>query len=560
MGVNNSLPAGWSLRDESNKGSLIDRVLRGRGVSTKEEKAIFLQPDFYRDTNDPWLLPDVKVAVDRLVKARAKGELVGIFGDYDADGIPATAVMVRGLRGAGFKEPKAYIPSRDSGYGLVEDALSLLHQDGVKVLITVDTGITAHQMVLAANKLGIEVIITDHHEVVGDLPAALAVVDPKRADNQYPNIYLAGTAVGYKLLWALYDELSEDHNKLKWLVDLVGLATIADMVQLNTENRALATVGLTVLAKTKNAGLKALMQVAGIDYAKVTERDVAYALAPRINAISRLGKDGGDISNNPVLQLLTTDDDSLALRLAAAINLHNAERQSSVTDLSEEAWRLAQPIKEGGTVLFIPQAQPGLTGLIAGKIADRSGWPALVMTEHNGEVRGSGRSPTSLSLVDLLTEQSEHLSRFGGHKQAAGWSLVPENLEVFTQAVSAQLAKLAALHPQGGLVKLDAALQPGEATVENAQALTKLAPFGMGNAEPLFLWQDEVVSITKMGPQRNHWRIATKSSPADIVYFAVPAHLSEPVPGSIVSLAVSLEVNSYRGAAAQLRVRHYHVS
>lgn len=555
-----SLPPRWQIAIDSVELPLQHRVLHARGIISQAERELFLGADFYSGFHDGWRLPDMKQAVERLRLALESGEAVAVFGDYDADGIPATALMVRALRAAGFTRVKGIIPTRKEGYGMREQSIHELVAEKYTVAVTVDTGITAHAAAKYAKKHGIDLIITDHHEVVDTIPDAVAVVDPKRSDSQYENAVLCGTAVGYKLLWCLYEELGISHTYLKWQLDLVAVATIADMVPLTNENRVLAKVGLSVLRKTKNYGLRALLQVAGINYTTTTARDIMFAVAPRINALSRLGEDGSDINEeNPLLTLLTTEDESRALALAVSINDLNIRRQTLVGEYTARANELLKSDVKGGTVLYLPDVPSGLTGLIAGKIADQTGWPALVMAKEGDEIRGSGRSPTTASMLELLTPAAELLTRFGGHKQAAGWSMKESNLSLFTAQMQSDLQRLSQAHPQGGEVSLDTILQPHEATLDNARAITQLEPFGMGNREPLLLWHDAVASVTPMGQQKNHWRILTASSGVDMVYFNVPESLTIPRVGESLLAAVTLGINTFTTPKPQLMVKHFYV-
>lgn len=560
MGNDITLPKGWSVAVGVSSLPLQKRVLRARGLRTAAEQAAFLSADFYTGSHDAWSLPDMRPAVERLRLALESNERVAVFGDYDADGIPATALMLRAFAAAGFSRLKGIIPTRKSGYGLTEQVIEELTADGYTVAVTVDTGITAQAAALKAKSSGLDLIITDHHEVVNGIPEAVAVIDPKRPDSSYENPSLCGTAVAYKLLWALYEELGVSHTFLKWQSDLVAVATIADMVPLTDENRVLAKVGLSVLRKTRNYGLRALLQVAGIDYTVTTARDVMFAIAPRINALSRLGEDEpGEGKNNLLLDLLTTKDESRALAIAVRVNELNLRRQALVNEYTQKVQRDRSQVNYGGSVLYVPQAPSGLTGLIAGRLAETTGWPALILAREGEEIRGSGRSPTSLSLVELLTHVAPLLTRYGGHRQAAGWSMPEANLEAFTTQVQSYLTAQASQHPQGGAVMIDTILQPHEATLDNAVALAQLEPFGMANTEPLLLWSDTVAAVTTMGQQKNHWRITTKSSPIDLVYFNVPTDLPIPPVGTSLSVAVTLGINLYSTPKPQLKVQHLYV-
>lgn len=558
MAHQSTLPPHWRVCESLLDQPLQQRILKARGLLTHEDQQRFLNGDFYDHFFDGRDLPDMSVAVTRLAAALEHGEGVAIFGDYDADGIPATALLLRGLGAVGFANLQYVIPTRSEGYGLQNDKIDALVAAGCTVMITVDTGITAHEQVVYANSRGMDVIITDHHEVVHDIPKALAVIDPKRPDSTYISRSLCGTAVAYKLLWSLYENLGVSHTYLKWQLDLVALATLADMVPLVGENRALAKTGLDVMRKTRNKGLRALLQVSGIDHTRVSARDVMFAIAPRINALSRLGEDSYQ-GQHPLVQLLITDNDTEALTLAVSVNDINTRRQSLVTAATTDALTQMSSDIQGGSVIYLPNAPSGITGLIAGRLADITGWPALVMAPEGDEIRGSGRSPTTLSMLTVLEPMASLVTRYGGHAQAAGWSMASNQLEAFSQRARETLAQQSAMHPKGGEVVIDTVLQPHEATLDTAHMLRAFEPFGMGNAEPLLLWQDTVLQVVPMGQQKNHWRITTASH-IDAVYFNVPSDCALPQPDSVLHAAVHFGINTYATPRPQLVVKHLHVS
>lgn len=546
-----TLPSNWRLSSTSESADLTTRVLFGRGLDGAKEQAAFLQPDFYTGTFDPWLLPDIDRAVIRLALALERQESVAIYGDYDADGIPATALMLRGLAHLGFRNLTGYIPTRVEGYGLRSDRTKQLITAGCKVMVTVDTGITAYDEIAQLQDQGVDVIVTDHHEVIGDLPPAYAVVNPKREESDYPNRYLAGTAVAYKLLWALYDYLGQDNTYLKWRIDLVGLATIADAMPLTGENRVLAHYGLKVMRQTKNPGLRVLAQMSGIDAAKISAYNVMFNLAPRLNAPSRLGRETLEAENpeteNISLALLVTEDEGKALELAAVINQLNYERQNQVASFIEQVEAEYAVIPVGGLVVYLPEAPTGVIGLIAGRIAETSGWPCLVMTASgDGEARGSGRSPTGLSLVELLAGQKNLLVRFGGHAQAAGWTLKESDVPMFIKRLTVALRRASAENPLTTTLTLDTWLQPVEANLANAEKLALMEPFGSGNPKPLFYLEGTTRTVYPLGRGGEHVKIRLVENYPDLVWFRSGERGKLPV-GAKIKAAVSLEVNEYLG-------------
>lgn len=551
------LPCGWRLVSQEVEGELVPRILKSRGYETAVDISTFLSPNFERDTYNHLLLKDIDKAVERIIKALNDKEIVAVYGDYDADGIPATALLLRGLKRVGFNKLYSHIPTRAEGYGLHKKIIKDLANKGTKLIITVDTGISAVQEVDYANSLGIDVIVTDHHEPV-ILPKALAIVNPKQQDCRYPNQHLSGTAVAYKLIWALYEKLGKYHKELKWDIDLVGISLVGDMMPLVGENRALTYYGLKVLRQTKNVGLQALMRVAGIDRESITEYDIAFGIAPRINALSRLAKEIGNSEgsyNHLALALLMTEEHGEALELAAQINQINQERKDLVKTCVKSIENKVGIVPEGGMAFYDSSIPVGISGLVAGEFSERSGWPCLILGGDPGHVRGSGRSPTSLSLVDLLKKHSHYLSRFGGHHEAAGFSVKPGEEENIIEAINSDLAKLKDEHISRMKIETDTYLYPNEANIANAHAISALAPFGVGNAKPLLLVQDKLQQVSSMR-NGNHLRIKLAGGYPEAVWFNAPEDW-HPETDEDYYLAVNLDVNDYFDQPRpQLIVKH----
>ncbi|MDO8471624.1 MAG: single-stranded-DNA-specific exonuclease RecJ [bacterium] len=548
-------PSHWHVEVADHKSTLIERVRQARGFGDETEWHNWLQLDFDKSFLDPWSLPDMKVAVARLIQAKKKKEQIGIYGDYDADGLPGAALLLRGLTLAGFERLICIIPTRDEGYGLRAAKIDWLAEQGVTLILTVDTGITAATEIKLANDKGIDVIVTDHHEPIGNLPPALAVVDPKRADSTYQNRDLVGTGVAYKLLWALYEKLGISHTPLKWQLDLVAVATIADMMELNAENRVLVHYGLQVLRKSRNVGLAALMRVAGMVLDKVDTGQISFGIAPRLNAPSRLARErheiGQQVVDNVVLTLLTTTDEQQALEAAALINQLNLHRQNSIQALVNEALQL-KAVPTGGGVYYLPEAPAGLVGLVAGQLSELSGWPVLVMADINGSTRGSARSPTKLSIVDLLTAHASYLSQFGGHAQAGGFSVKPTKVKGFCQQVERYLAEQARQYPATTDRLVDTVIEPTEANLANAKILDQLAPFGIGNPKPRFALTATVREVKRLGKEGQHVRLQFEQPYPAAIWFGVKQTLPE-VGQSIAAIA-NLAVNNYWQPTPQLGI------
>lgn len=548
-------PHQWHVAVTDNQATLIERVRQARGFGNEADWQNWLALDFDKCFLDPWSLPDMKVAVARLMKAKQRGEQIGIYGDYDADGLPGAALLLRALDQAGFEKLTCIIPTRDEGYGLRANKIDWLAERGVTLILTVDTGITAAVEIQLASDKGIDVIVTDHHEPIGELPPALAVIDPKRADSLYQNRNLVGTGVAYKLLWALYEKLGISHTPLKWQLDLVAVATVADMMELNTENRVLVHYGLQVLRKSRNTGLAALMRVAGIVLEKVDTGQISFGIAPRLNAPSRLARErheiGQTVVDNVVLTLLTTNDEQQALEAAALINQLNLHRQNDIQVLVNEALKQKE-VPPGGGVYYLPQAPTGLLGLVAGQLSEQSGWPVLVMADINGITRGSARSPTKLSIVDLLQAHANCLSQFGGHAQAGGFSVKPGKIKLFCRKAEQYLVDQAKTYPATSERSIDTFIEPTEASLANAQILDQLAPFGIGNPKPRFALTATVKEVRRLGKDGQHVRLQFEQQFPAAIWFGVKQTLPEV--GQTIAAIANLAVNNYWQPAPQLGI------
>lgn len=549
------LPTGWEWRGaHPEEGDLLTRVGAARGLSG-QQLVNFLTPDFYANWHDPKLLSDLTAAVDRLARAIERQESILIMGDYDADGIPATAVAVRALRSFGAAHVDAIIPTRDQGYGLTGELVDEIKKRHPDLLLTVDTGASSVEEVAALTAAGIEVIVTDHHEVPATPPDCL-MVNPKRSDSQYPNRDLAGCGVIYKVMWALAEKTGRGLTDLKYLLDLVALSTMADLMPLTPENRSLVVFGRQVMQRTKNLGLRALLLAGEVAPGQVDYRHLSFFLAPRLNAISRLGLDRSerhDQWGSLALALLLTTDTAEADRIARRLHEINDSRRTTVTEwqaaVDELPHEAGQPI-----VAYLPDAPVGLLGLIAGSLMERHGVPALIMAlDANGQVRGSARLPHGYPpLPEVFASLDGLLLRFGGHNEAGGWSLRPEQLADFTTAVASRLQPIS--DQAHDVVAIDALLRPEEATVETARRLSTLAPFGPGNREPLLAISGRLVAQRSLGASGAHVKFTLEEYPGLSVVWFNHGQAALPGPGAMVHLAGELTVNVWREPEPQLVV------
>lgn len=491
--------------------TLLGEMLFYRGITTFEEAELFLRFDYERDNFDPFLMKGMEKAVDRILEAVKKNEKIMIYSDYDADGIPGAVILSDFFKKIGFTNFENYIPNRlQEGYGLNLKAVKKFISEKVDLLITIDCGITNVEEIKVAQENSIDVILTDHHLVNEKLPSAFAILNPKQSDDFYPDKMLCGAGVVYKLIQALIKK--GNFNLVvgweKWLLDMVGLATIADMVPLRKENRVFAKYGLYVMQKSPRLGLVNLFRKMKIDQRKVNEDDIGFMIAPRINAASRVA--------NPQIafDLFSTNDDVSAVSLANQLDKLNAKRKILVATAVREAKRkikerdLKEIIVVGNTEWNL-----GLSGLIASSLKDFYQRPCFVWcTDNNGDYCGSCRSET-VNLVELMALVGDgFFTQTGGHKQAAGFKLSADQIYFFEEKILAVLPKLGH-QPQKEELFVDKKLSLEDVTWDNYKLIEQLAPFGSGNQKPLFLFENVEIKTSKIfGKTNNHLELIFNNS------------------------------------------------
>jgi single-stranded-DNA-specific exonuclease len=528
------------------------RVLVRRGLGDAGAARRFLEGA--PPGHDPFLLGDMSAARDTILRAIAEGKRVCVHGDYDADGICATALAVLVLRELG-ADVVWHLPNRfEEGYGVQADTLSRLGSEGCGLVLTVDCGVTAAQEIADARAQGLEVVVTDHHRPAERLPdCPLVVTRP----SEYPFPELCGTGVVYKLGQAL---LGEDSPALAAHLDLVALATIADVVPLADENRAFATAGLRALARTQKPGLKALMRASRVDPAALDESAVGFRLAPRINAAGRLCRP------EAALELLLAEDDETAIPLAGTLEELNRERQAVEDRILREAlkrvaeWPEAEQ-RRRAYVLAGEEWHQGVIGIVASRLVERFHRPVVLIAGGEGEWKGSGRSISAFDLHGGLAACSEHLIRFGGHRAAAGLSIDPERVEGFAAAFSAHAAGLLHEEDLQPRIVIDAVLPPGtQPTYELCAELKKLAPFGLGNPRVTLLTPAcELTELTAVG-EGKHLRFRVRqedgSPGGQAIAFRLGGELDRFRREGRYDVVFSLEENHWNGTVApQLVVR-----
>jgi len=541
---------------------LVRTLLYKRGVTDTEKIERFLKPDFVRDTHNPFLLEGMGRAVARVLSAMAQGERITIYGDFDCDGIPGAAVLSDTFAKIGYENIEVYIPHRDrEGYGFHAAAVEELSKRSVALIITVDVGTTAVETVKRAKELGVDVIVTDHHEMKDALPDAVAVINPKLGE--YPFRELCGAATAWKLASALLIEgkrrelpqfVSIPDGWEKWLLDLVAIATIADLVPLVGENRALAHFGLTVLRKSPRLGIRALSASTRLRQANLTEDDIAFSFAPRINAASRM--DEPELA----LRLLTTKDESEAGLLAAKLESLNRKRRGVVAAIVREAKARIKARYAGSdriVVLGDTEWKPALMGLAANSIMEeRGGIVCMWGRDANGNLKGSARSDGSLSVVELFTAAKDSFEEFGGHHASGGFSVSHEAVHTLPEALTQAMAALSVESTREPEVEKepDAELTLSEISTPFFRDLSRLAPFGMGNPKPVFRVRKAVITFARQfGKEMNHTEVTLVCSESGATcrafqFFRTPMDFTlAPSPGTRVDMLATLERDSFRG-------------
>lgn len=539
---------------------LVTGLLAKRGVVVPEDAERFLNPDYARDTHDPFLLQGMEKAVGRVFAAIRGGERIAIYADFDCDGIPGAAILSDFFKKLGYPNFEVYIPHRDrEGYGFHIAAIEELVTSGVSLIITVDVGTNALDAVSFAKEKGIDVIVTDHHEVTGATSSAVAVLNPKIGG--YPFRDLCGAAVAWKLVQAMIERGKQEglagfaeipHGWEKWLLDLVAIATVADLVPLIHENRALVHFGLKVLGKSPRVGINALCSALRLRKSELTEEHIAFSIAPRVNAASRM--------DEPELAffLLTTDNSAEAKRLVARLEELNAERKVAVAQIVKAAKRVARTrfqAEESVIVLGSPEWKPALLGLAANSLMEsRGGVVVMWGRDGNGVLKGSARSDGSLSVVELFSAARDSFVEFGGHEKSGGFTVSHEKVHTLHDTLASASASLAsestAIKDQGH----DALITLSEVTESLLGDVSKLAPFGIGNPKPIFLVSPvRVTSLRPFGRDKNHIEVIVACERTGISvrafdFFNAPENFKHtPTIGNPVRLLASIERDSYRG-------------
>ena len=539
-----------TLAAQQKETALLAGILAARGITDPADALTLLAGE--EELSDPGLLTDMEKACQRIWQAIDNGETIVVFGDYDVDGVTATALLYQHLKGMG-AAVKCMLPSREGdGYGLSRNAIQSIHDKGYRLIVTVDNGISAVAEADFAAELGIDLIITDHHLPGDTLPDAVAVVDPKRADDESPFKDLCGAGVAFKLCAAL--EGCDPAELLEMYGELAALGTVADVMPLVGENRTIVREGLDLLQDTMRPGLHALLESAGCAGKPVTADTVSYSLAPRLNAAGRM--DNAAVA----LKLLLCGDEEQATGIADRLAEINTERQQTEQQVFAAALETLEkdPARTRDRVLVVSGEDwhPGVIGIVAARLMERFGRPVIVISMHEGEGRGSGRAPDPFDLHSALAGCAQYLTRFGGHAAAAGVEIEEDNLPAFRQAINAWAADHAA-QPEAVSLQLDAAVTLGELSLDNVQELGRLAPFGRENPTPVLLVQHALVDgIWPMGSEGRHTRLRLRQGSDTLfasTFGVAPQAFAYPV-GSEVEAA--LEVSIFNGRSGPMVSAH----
>ena len=547
----------WNVKDPPASGvnalaskgfsPLCAMILAGRGLDTPEKARAFL--DCNCPLPDPYLLTDMAAAVGRVAAAMTRGEKIAVFGDYDVDGITATCLLTDYLRKQG-ADVISYIPGRlEEGYGLNSIALRQLSSEGVKLIITVDCGITAIEEALFCKELGMDLVITDHHECKDTLPQAIAVVDPHRPDGGYPHKNLSGVAVAFKLACALNGDTEE---VLSEYADMVCLGTVADVIPLVGENRVFVSRGLKSLCDTKRPGLAALIGECGCDAANISASTIGFMLAPRINAAGRMGQ--VDLA----VDLFLTQDEGHAKQVAAALCELNRQRQQIESDIySTAVSMLPEGAPPEAIVLADEGWHQGVVGIVASRIAEEFACPAFLICLDGDHGKASSRSHGGFNLFSSLTELSPLLESYGGHELAAGFTIRRENIPEFRRRICAMAASYYADDTHKTTLDLDCDISPELLTIPEIESLQTLEPCGSGCPKPVLMMQNlSIERIQQVGSGR-HMRLRLKKGKTYInaIYFSATPESASIAQGDVVDVAFVPQINEYRGErTAQMNV------
>ena len=541
---------------------MIAELLIRRGLKSDAEIEGFFAPDLAQQ-HSPFLFKDMEIAVARIIRAIENKEKITIYGDYDVDGATATALLLLGLTRVG-AIVDFYIPHRMiDGYGLSLSSLDYLKDSGSKLIVSVDCGVNALEEIAAINEMGMEIIITDHHNPKDELPTALAIINPKLADSGYPFPHLAGVGVAFKLLMAVYERLgiTSEENTLKYL-DLVAVGTIADIVPLTDENRIFAHIGLQHLINMKNLGLNALIQISGLNQKNLDSNDIVFGIAPRINAAGRMG------SASIAVNLLISREEKESEVLAEVIERQNSLRQQLDQRTFYEACEIIEKkykdlSKTSCMVISSDDWHPGVIGIVASKLVEKYYRPVIMISFKEGFGSGSGRSPGVFDLFGALKHTEHNLHSFGGHKYAVGFTIYQEYIDRFENDLTRYVSQHLDLDEIKPPLQVDHELQLYDIDDKLMEWIERFAPFGPGNSRPIFVTKDVCVCSYPYTVGRNHLKLKTIKDGVtlDLIGYNLGDYVSLVKKDSLLDIVYTLEYNRFgaqntiQGKLKDLRLR-----
>ncbi len=531
------------IQEKYQLNQLLATILVNRNITEKEDIRLFLEPT-RSDFHDPFLMTDMKKAVKRIIQAIEKQEKVTIYGDYDVDGITSITVLKSFLQDRGLAV-EHYIPNRlEEGYGLNQQAIGKIVKSGCQLMITVDCGISAIEEINYANSLGIETIVTDHHEPGNELPAALAVIDNKRKDSNYPFRELAGVGVVFKLIQAIGISLGlKEEEYLKYL-DIVCVGTISDIVPLVDENRVIAKLGLMLIRQTKNIGLRSIIHSSG--YSKIDSNSISFGIAPRINACGRMGK------AEEALELLLSKNYNHVTELTRNLNEHNRIRQETEKNIFENAVKQIEEEKldQNNTIIVGGENwHHGVIGIVSSKITEMYFKPSILLSfEEEGIGKGSGRSIPGFDLHDALMQCTDTIEKFGGHSMAVGITVRKENFLKFREEFE-KIASEAHIDEIMPVIQVDSKIDVKDINKDMVESLKQLEPFGEGNRMPVFVFKNLRIDSIRALSEGKHLKLTLKDNNTIInsIGFNL-GHLAEEYRiGDKIDVVGVLEINSFNG-------------
>ena len=529
------------ISEENGLSNLISSILASRGIIEKEDVREFLNPT-RDDFHDPFLMPDMEKAVDRILKAIQTQEKTIIYGDYDVDGITSITVLKKFLEERNLQVGE-YIPNRlNEGYGLNKEAVKKIAEQGYKLIITVDCGISCIEEIKYATELGLEVIVTDHHEPAEELPKCLAVVDAKRKDNQYPFNQLAGVGVVFKLIQAISIKLNLDNREYLKYLDIVCVGTISDIVPLVDENRVITKLGLKLVPISKNIGLRTLLASTG--YKEVNSTTISFGIAPRINACGRMGEE------KEALRLFLTNDLHEAKEITERLNNYNLERQETEKRIFKQALEQIENGEKDKSCIVLGQEgwHHGIIGIVASKVTDIYFKPSILICFEGEEGKGSGRSIPGFNLHDAVMNCDTYVGKFGGHSMAIGINVKRENFEKFKKEFEeyTQNSHISDIIP---IIQIDKQVDIKKINIQEVNELKLLEPYGEGNKMPVFLIKNlKILSIRSLSEGKHiKLKLGIDNYMIDAIGFNMGEVADKYLIGDKVDIVGSLEVNQFGG-------------